>query len=271
MNNVGAKLKKIRQGLNLTQKEMAGDILSVSYYSKVERELFDINTGDLLKILELHNISIVDFFNQSDDENLFFEYLVNQLRSAYYSKNLKLIDKLESKLNDLNSSSIRVQSLRMKILVSRLALSDSFDSLSNHEVSLIKRSIFLKENLDEEDLRLFAIAMKLFSVEELTMLVNSMIKTIDKTSCSNNCQTIILAIIVNYLSLTTTEDYRKSNREENEKMIYFLINLPQEPQNCFAKIMGQYYKAIVEEDTIREKEIINFIESCGMGQIAKLL
>ena len=38
---VGSALKNKRKELGLSQKEMVGSVLSVSYYSKVERNLFD--------------------------------------------------------------------------------------------------------------------------------------------------------------------------------------------------------------------------------------
>ena len=53
---IGSALKNKRKELGLSQKEMVGSILSVSYYSKVERNLFDINVNDLTKILRLSNL-----------------------------------------------------------------------------------------------------------------------------------------------------------------------------------------------------------------------
>ena len=61
---IGSALKNKRKELGLSQKEMVGSILSVSYYSKVERNLFDINVNDLTKILALHGIDIVRFFQE---------------------------------------------------------------------------------------------------------------------------------------------------------------------------------------------------------------
>ncbi|MDE7056620.1 MAG: helix-turn-helix transcriptional regulator, partial [Lactobacillus sp.] len=51
---IGSALRNKRKELGLSQKEMVGSILSVSYYSKVERNLFDINVNDFTKILALH-------------------------------------------------------------------------------------------------------------------------------------------------------------------------------------------------------------------------
>ena len=61
---VGSALKNKRKELELSQKEMVGSVLSVSYYSKVERNLFDINVNDLMRILTLHGIDVVRFFRE---------------------------------------------------------------------------------------------------------------------------------------------------------------------------------------------------------------
>lgn len=58
MNYIGDKLKNLRQQLGLTQTEMAAGVISVSFYSKVERGLNDIGINDFLEILKKHGIKI---------------------------------------------------------------------------------------------------------------------------------------------------------------------------------------------------------------------
>ena len=45
---IGEALKKERKDLGLTQTEMAGNILTKSYYSKVERGQHEIKAIDLI-------------------------------------------------------------------------------------------------------------------------------------------------------------------------------------------------------------------------------
>ncbi len=47
---IGELLKENRKKLNLTQKEMAGTIVSTSFYSRVEQDNTRISAIDLLKI-----------------------------------------------------------------------------------------------------------------------------------------------------------------------------------------------------------------------------
>ncbi|KAA9367935.1 helix-turn-helix transcriptional regulator, partial [Lactobacillus mulieris] len=55
---VGEALKQERKNLNLTQSAMAAEVISPSFYSKVENNLHEINVNDLLAILDAHCIDI---------------------------------------------------------------------------------------------------------------------------------------------------------------------------------------------------------------------
>ena len=78
---IGEALKKERKDLGLTQTEMAGNILTKSYYSKVERGQLEIKAIDLIEILRLHDIDVSRFFSQIgtnqkiNDKNIFLEYI----------------------------------------------------------------------------------------------------------------------------------------------------------------------------------------------------
>ncbi|ERJ41732.1 hypothetical protein N581_06030 [Lactobacillus jensenii MD IIE-70(2)] len=65
---IGEALKITRKKLNLSQSEMAGDVLTKSYYSKIERGIHEINAQDLIDILNLHGIRIQDFFEEFNFE-----------------------------------------------------------------------------------------------------------------------------------------------------------------------------------------------------------
>ncbi|MDB6244758.1 helix-turn-helix domain-containing protein [Lactobacillus amylovorus] len=67
--NIGEALRQERLRLNLSQSQMAGDVLTKSFYSKVERDLCSIRANDLLSILSLHNIDYSYFFEKLKFEN----------------------------------------------------------------------------------------------------------------------------------------------------------------------------------------------------------
>ncbi len=51
---IGEQLKKTRNTLQLTQKQMSEGIISESFYSRVECDKSRINIIDLIKILNKH-------------------------------------------------------------------------------------------------------------------------------------------------------------------------------------------------------------------------
>lgn len=87
---IGKELKKLRLELGLSQTEMVGDILTKSYYSKIERGLHEINAKDLIEILKRNRVNISDFFQGIESKGKSKKYL-EQLRNSYYEQNLSKI------------------------------------------------------------------------------------------------------------------------------------------------------------------------------------
>lgn len=67
---IGQQLKKFRLLLGLSQADMAAGIVTASFYSKVERDQSEIIIDKLVEILNAHNISLNEFFEAFDKENL---------------------------------------------------------------------------------------------------------------------------------------------------------------------------------------------------------
>ena len=72
---VGELLKKIRLEKNLTQKEMSRGVLSVSYYSKVEKGIHRVGAEDLILILDNNDIQRTYFFNRLKKTKINIEYI----------------------------------------------------------------------------------------------------------------------------------------------------------------------------------------------------
>ena len=66
---IGEALKQTRKSMKLSQTEMAGDVLSTSYYSKIERGLNDIQTQDLIDLLKQHGLQASIFLERIENED----------------------------------------------------------------------------------------------------------------------------------------------------------------------------------------------------------
>ena len=61
---IGEALKQARLHRGLTQEQMANGIISESFYSKVERDVHQIDTNLLLNILISQHIDVGSFFSR---------------------------------------------------------------------------------------------------------------------------------------------------------------------------------------------------------------
>ena len=73
MTDIGAKIKRRRQKLGLTQEELAARTeLSKGFISQLERNLTSPSIATLMDILEVLGVDISDFFTRDEDEKVVF-------------------------------------------------------------------------------------------------------------------------------------------------------------------------------------------------------
>lgn len=231
---IGKELKKLRLELGLSQTEMVGDILTKSYYSKIERGLHEINAKDLIEILERNKVNISDFFKGIESKEKSKKYL-EQLRNAY-------------------AHALLLESFFKK------------NKLSCKEEAMIKKLILNIDEWGEDNLRLFAMAISLFDESEIEYELNMILrkyKEIDKAS--RKIQEILGGIMVNYLNIMFLKHDR--NFEMINKLRNFLYKLPVEPRTIFFKVMADYYGYLFNEEKLEAKKILDFFERHGMESI----
>ena len=69
--NIGAKVKELRIGRNLTQEELADRTeLSKGFISQLERDLTSPSIATLMDILQALGTDLKDFFNEDDEEKV---------------------------------------------------------------------------------------------------------------------------------------------------------------------------------------------------------
>lgn len=122
---IGEALRQERLRLNLSQSQMAGDVLTKSFYSKVERNLCSIRANDLLSILSLHNIDYSYFFEklkfENNDNELSETECNNLLHAAYYNNDWSKILKLQELIKQKDTSKFNLDSINAQIIVIKAA------------------------------------------------------------------------------------------------------------------------------------------------------
>ena len=100
---IGKALKQLRLHAGLTQDQMAAGIISESYYSKVERDIHNIDAKLLIDILRVHGFDVISFFNkiyhQPAKSNPDFEFMT-QIDQAKKKKDLERLNKITCEIQN---------------------------------------------------------------------------------------------------------------------------------------------------------------------------
>lgn len=100
---IGEALKQIRLQAGLTQTQMAADIITESFYSKVERGVHSIDADTLINLLTAHHLDVIHFFtliaNQKSVAQPHFD-LVNKITFAQNRKDIRALDKIASEIQN---------------------------------------------------------------------------------------------------------------------------------------------------------------------------
>lgn len=270
---IGQGLKKIRKNLNLSQTEMAGDVLTKSYYSKIERGIHEINASDLIQILQLHHVDINDFFASLGVKNTGInkEKWIAKIRQAYYNQDLAQIRKLKKELAEVKADNYTHRVLEAIASVVELEVNRGKKDLPVDQKDHIKALIFETDNWNKDSLELFSLSFSFWKVEERAEIVRSILKKYDNIqSCSQRIQNLVSAILVNYLAYSI-RNHVIDDTETIQKIFTLLKKLPEIPDNCFAKVMKNFYQAYFTGDNEKIQSIITFFRSNDMNEIAEVL
>lgn len=266
MNRIGSKLKKLRHDLGLTQKEMAADVISVSFYSKVERGFHDIGAEELIQILEKHGVSFQEFFSETENGNSNdnkINYLRNQLVKAANEDNDVEIVNITDQLMQIEPQTSLTESLILQAkVISNTHNDDSLKKLTRAEMKEIKQILFQKDIDDNGYLRIVLLSniMELYTIDEATFLVKSIIRRYQNVSNIEKKVLVALSVLViNYIDLCI-QDNKSSLCIEP---LNFLKQLPNTIELAFTKMLGKYYEDVINDNQEEANQIKKVLINSG--------
>lgn len=102
MMKIGSSFKHVRKDKNMTQKEVARDILSVAQLSKFENNKTEISASKLFQLLDRVNVSLTEFQIIYLNDDLYNQsVIIDEIAEAYYQKNLFRLQSLNQKQLEL--------------------------------------------------------------------------------------------------------------------------------------------------------------------------
>ena len=266
MNRIGSKLKKLRHDLGLTQKEMAADVISVSFYSKVERGFHDIGAEELIQILEKHGVSFQEFFSETENGNSNdnkINYLRNQLVKAANEDNDVEIVNITDQLMQIEPQTSLTESLILQAkVISNTHNDDSLKKLTRAEKKEIKQILFQKDIDDNGYLRIVLLSniMELYTIDEATFLVKSIIRRYQNVSNIEKKVLVALSVLViNYIDLCIQDNKNSLCIEP----LNFLKQLPNTIELAFTKMLGKYYEDVINDNQEEANQIKKVLINSG--------
>ncbi|WP_294955740.1 helix-turn-helix transcriptional regulator [uncultured Lactobacillus sp.] len=266
MNYIGNKLKALRQELGLTQTEMAAGVISVSFYSKVERGLNDIGVNDFLEILHKHNVDPKEFFGNYKTKEYNREkitVLVNKFIKVAYDGNISEICKVTSELEEINP---QTPFIKFIVLATRLIANThdekTLNNLTDDQKKEIKKIIFQKDTDENEYYRIILMAnlIQIYSMDSASFFVNNMIRKYQNFSKIDKNTLLALSILmINYIDWCI----KKDKKELCYDALSYLKQMPNYIELAFTKILGNYYKDLYKGKRNKAKNVLEVLTDAG--------
>ncbi|MFK8243129.1 MULTISPECIES: Rgg/GadR/MutR family transcriptional regulator [unclassified Facklamia] len=235
---IGEVLRSYRRSLGLTQQEMAANVLTTSYYSKVEKGYHRISAEDLFEILDLHGIKLMSFYEKyhKNDKVLEFNRRVREITQAYNAMDTDALNRLKNQICVSKLPNKEQQILMFLLKIVMAIINQDIDSISEQDKIEIKNKIFNLENWDDFKLTLYANVMIIYSVDANQVMIGNIL-TEDLEIMNSEKQALILTILINFILICI---YQKEFH-----LAYYYIekikNVTTRPQtNILHKMMSEF-------------------------------
>lgn len=240
--------------MELTQTEMSADAISESFYSKVERNLTDINAADMTTILNAHQVSFQDFFE--GEKNLLPKKraLWKKLIVAFNRQDLKSLKKI-------NYQSIEKYNLELVYKLVNAELTHQVNQLSPALKRKVKTDLLQIGNWNTESLWKLGIALPLYNIDELDFLIKSVFEYYRDSKFKADELIAIANLMIGYLK----ECYKNGRLDLIKQVKVDLNKLPSSTWMMLPKILTNYYLALLEANLQKAIGIENVLKKCGYG------
>lgn len=249
---IGEKLKKTRIMLGLTQGQMALGVMTSSFYSRIERGINQIGMDDLIKILNEHHVSLRDFFRDVDIAKPIIQKSDEQIWLAYNDCDLDKLKKI--KYNTLPDYRTK---LELKLMIA--VLNNQVAQLPIDLRQAMRQNILQIGQWNTNSLRQLALTAPLYSQEELSLLINSILSEFTAMQFDDQRELTALAnVLLTYLRISFS-----TSNPLIRKVLNFMKTLPGSPTIFLQKSLASYFTAILNDNTSAAIKIVEILHKSG--------
>lgn len=253
----GKTIKKIRVEKRLTQKNVAEGIVTLSYYSRIERDISEPTVSVFLKILHRLNLDFDEFmfihnnYRESSDEKLWFI-----LTELYHSGDIQTLKKYkEFFLTNPNEDTTIINIIDLFIL----RLSKQKIEPVNTE-SIVSRLMDI-ENWTSSEVKLFTTVMDMLPIDTVIILVNHLLKRRSLYMRSKGYNSPYSKILINSILLCIDTNHLK----EAEMYLDTFKNML-EVRDFYGRSMHNYLDGLLlvlrGNKEAGEKKVCEFFSIC---------
>ena len=230
---IGALLRQYRLEAGKTQRAWIGDVISPSFYSKVEKDLTRISAADLIELLRQNHVEIAAFFKQLDyqaeSEDNLKKKINAQMTDAYYNFDIKRLKEIKQAIA---GSGLASKNELMLSVNSILAIIDgNKEKLSAAEIQQLKNKFFNEENFDWKTIKIFLNCMVFYDFASDMIITNKIFQQF-KDSANDDIQFIVLGILINMISMCL----EKNKYKEAKQLVEKSLEIHTRPLTCFSKM-----------------------------------
>lgn len=271
---IGEALKQIRHELYLTQEQMCADVVTRSFYAKVESGRNRISANKLTEILFEHDIDITYFYqllrNTYSSQSKLKENDLNQkMNQAFNSGKIELIEQNYHKILLQSNSSI----LKLRAMISVANLKDELNLIDPK----VKEKLFVE--FDEganwmtrpDLLRLFTDTMPLWDSSDLSFFIGRLLAKVQKEhNIPELLQERYLRVFENYLAVY----YKKNNPVKTidvnvQKTFDYILNLEPTVHFLLYKVAAVYLQNLFLGNKEEAQKIKDEMKKYGYQDIVK--
>ncbi|EHV0131505.1 helix-turn-helix transcriptional regulator, partial [Enterococcus faecalis] len=176
MKNLGETLRTIRNNKNLSQSQIAENIMSRQRYSNIEKELTEPSLSELQKILLRMNINIIDFLKIYESDKTIGTYknlLVKGLKKELSAlEATKLINYATEHRNDSNENLLLYSLTKSHLHAHYSSVIPKFNETDIHDIKIYIQSIQGEYSL--YDLKIIGDFARFLSIEEIKFIYNKL-------------------------------------------------------------------------------------------------
>ncbi|MBI0111050.1 hypothetical protein [Lactobacillus sp. W8093] len=209
------------------------DVISPSFYSKVEKDLTRISAADLIELLRQNHVEIAAFFKQLDyqaeSEDNLKKKINAQMTDAYYNFDIKRLKEIKQAIA---GSGLASKNELMLSVNSILAIIDgNKEKLSAAEIQQLKNKFFNEENFDWKTIKIFLNCMVFYDFASDMIITNKIFQQF-KDSDNDDIQFIVLGILINMISMCL----EKNKYKEAKRLVEKSHEIHTRPLTCFSKM-----------------------------------